>query len=163
MFQFINVYFLITRLLWLVGRLGTRKPVWPHQLDEWCYCHPNIGPQSLWNWSFGGVFVLSIGFQIFCWYKGFCHRTESDLLCLFHVPASHSLFHIYVTSGAYDACIFFHKVFWFHRTTVSLIYQGIGYDVVLESFHLLFFRQLISVTDGYELNSISCAILFFFL
>ena len=32
---------------------------------------------------FGGVFVLSIGFRIFCWYKGFCHRTEPDLL-LFH-------------------------------------------------------------------------------
>ena len=27
---------------------------------------------------FGGVFVLSIGFRIFCWYLGFCHRTESD-------------------------------------------------------------------------------------
>ena len=31
---------------------------------------------------FGGVFVLSIGFQIFCWYKGFRHRSESDLLFL---------------------------------------------------------------------------------
>ena len=29
---------------------------------------------------FGGVFVLSIRFWIFCWYRGFCHRTESDLL-----------------------------------------------------------------------------------
>ena len=28
----------------------------------------------------GGVFVLSIGFRIFCWYEGFCHKTESDLL-----------------------------------------------------------------------------------
>ena len=34
---------------------------------------------------FGGVFVLSIGFLIFCWYRGFCQRTESDLLLyLFH-------------------------------------------------------------------------------
>ena len=24
--------------------------------------------------------MLSIGFQIFCWYRGFCHRSESDLL-----------------------------------------------------------------------------------
>ena len=31
---------------------------------------------------FGGVFVLSIGFRIFCWYRSFCHRTESDLLFL---------------------------------------------------------------------------------
>ena len=29
---------------------------------------------------FGGVFVLSIGFRIFSWYRDFCHRTESDLL-----------------------------------------------------------------------------------
>ena len=27
---------------------------------------------------FGAVFVLSIGCLIFCWYKGFRHRTESD-------------------------------------------------------------------------------------
>ena len=26
---------------------------------------------------FGGVFVLSIGFRIFCWYRGFRHRSES--------------------------------------------------------------------------------------
>ena len=24
--------------------------------------------------------VLSFGFRIFCWYRGFCHRTGSDLL-----------------------------------------------------------------------------------
>ena len=24
---------------------------------------------------FGGVFVLSIGFIISCWYRGFCHGT----------------------------------------------------------------------------------------
>ena len=29
---------------------------------------------------FGGVFVLSIGFRILCWYRGVCHRSESDLL-----------------------------------------------------------------------------------
>ena len=32
---------------------------------------------------FGGVCVLSFVFRIFCWYRGFCHRTGSDLL-LFH-------------------------------------------------------------------------------
>ena len=26
------------------------------------------------------VCVLSFGFRIFCWYRGFCHRTGSDLL-----------------------------------------------------------------------------------
>ena len=30
--------------------------------------------------AFGGVFVLSIGFRIFRWCKGFCHKTEADLL-----------------------------------------------------------------------------------
>ena len=24
--------------------------------------------------------MLSFGFRIFCWYRGFCHRTGSDLL-----------------------------------------------------------------------------------
>ena len=28
----------------------------------------------------GGVWVLSFGFRIFCWNRGFCHRTGSDLL-----------------------------------------------------------------------------------
>ena len=28
----------------------------------------------------GGFFVMSIGFQILGWNRGFCHRTESDLL-----------------------------------------------------------------------------------
>ena len=28
---------LITRLLWLVGRLSARKPVWPHQLGGCCF------------------------------------------------------------------------------------------------------------------------------
>ena len=29
---------------------------------------------------FGGIFVLSIGSGIFCWYRGFRLRTESDLV-----------------------------------------------------------------------------------
>ena len=33
---------------------------------------------------FGGVFVLSNGFRIFCLYRGFRHMSESDLL-LFHL------------------------------------------------------------------------------
>ena len=34
---------------------------------------------------FGGVCVLSFGFRIFCWYRGFCHRTGSDLLLFLFV------------------------------------------------------------------------------
>ena len=33
--------------------------------------------------------MLSFGFRIFCWYRGFCHRTGSDLLLfLFRNPTS---------------------------------------------------------------------------
>ena len=60
---------------------------------KWWYC-PDVchsffqiefdRPKSVCNRCvievFDGVFVLSIGFWIFCWYRGFCHRTESDLL-----------------------------------------------------------------------------------
>ena len=28
--------------------------------------------------------MLSFGFRIFCWYRGFCHRTGSDLLLFLH-------------------------------------------------------------------------------
>ena len=35
----------------------------------------------------GGVFVLSIGFRIFCWFKDFCHRTESNLLLFLTINA----------------------------------------------------------------------------
>ena len=31
--------------------------------------------------------MLSFGFRIFCWYRGFCHRTGSDLLLFLFVDA----------------------------------------------------------------------------
>ena len=43
---------------------------------------PTDRPKSVRNCNviedFGGAFVLSIGFRIFCWYRG--RRTKSDLL-----------------------------------------------------------------------------------
>ena len=30
--------------------------------------------------------MLSFGFRIFCWYRGFCHRTGSDLLLFLFKP-----------------------------------------------------------------------------
>ena len=49
-----------------------------------CLVSPTDRPKSVRNRCviefFGGVCVLSFGFRIFCWYSGFCHRTESDLL-----------------------------------------------------------------------------------
>ena len=45
--------------------------------------YPTDRPKSVCNRCvievFGGVCVLSFGFRIFCWYRGFCHRTESYL------------------------------------------------------------------------------------
>ena len=29
--------------------------------------------------------MLSFGFRIFCWYRGFCHRTGSDLLLFLYI------------------------------------------------------------------------------
>ena len=42
-------------------------------------CHKSV-PNRCVIEVFGGIFVLSFGFRIFCWYRGFCYRTESDLL-----------------------------------------------------------------------------------
>ena len=54
---------LITRLLRLVGRLGTRKPVQLHQLNDGCDSTDRY--KSVLNRRvievFGGVYVLSIG------------------------------------------------------------------------------------------------------
>ena len=45
---------------------------------------PTDRPKSVHNRCvievFGGVFVMSIGFRIFCWYRGFRHWSETDLL-----------------------------------------------------------------------------------
>ena len=47
--------------------------------------------------------MLSFGFRIFCWYRGFCHRTGSDLLLfLFSVL---SMFYVnYNTENENFAC-----------------------------------------------------------
>ena len=60
-YKFLNVCPFVTRLLRLVERLVSRKPVEPQQLGGYrCPNWPSwVGPQSLCNRSFGGVFVLS--------------------------------------------------------------------------------------------------------
>ena len=69
--------FLIAQLVWLVGILGSRKPVLPHQFGS----SPTDRPMSVRNRCvievLGGVFVLSHCFVCEC--RGFCHRTESDI------------------------------------------------------------------------------------
>ena len=37
--------------------------------------------------------MLSFGFRIFCWYRGFCHRTGSDLLLFLFEPSKPRLCH----------------------------------------------------------------------
>ena len=65
-----------SRLIFILLREGfyVKPPeiqtVWPHRQS----CNRCVIE------VFGGVCVLSFGFRIFCWYRGFCHRTESNLL-----------------------------------------------------------------------------------
>ena len=61
--------------------------LWPFQFNHTSWMTvvtPTDRPKSVLSRcvieAFGGVFVLSIVSRIFCWYRGFCHRTESDLL-----------------------------------------------------------------------------------
>ena len=50
-------------------------------LAKWVSNKTFIIAQSLWNRSFGGIFgVVTLLFGFFCGCRGFCHRTESDLL-----------------------------------------------------------------------------------
>ena len=69
------------------GKVGTFKPGLTTPVG-WLVT-PNDRPKSVRNRCvievFGGVCVLSFGFRIFCWYRGFCHRTGSDLLLFLYV------------------------------------------------------------------------------
>ena len=73
---------LITRLLRGVGRL-VRKPV---NHTSWvAVVTPTLRPKSVRNCCLielfcGVVCVATLPLWHFCWYRGFCHRTGSDLL-----------------------------------------------------------------------------------
>ena len=62
------------------GKVGSLTPGLTTPVDD-CFT-PTDRPKSVRNRCvievFGGVFVLSISFRIFCWYMEFCHRTELD-------------------------------------------------------------------------------------
>ena len=66
----------------LVGRLGTRKPVKPHQLYDLLLKLTVLSRSAIVVLSkFLVAFVCCLlVFWIFCWYRWFCHRTGSDLL-----------------------------------------------------------------------------------
>ena len=80
LFDFYN--FLITRLLRGVGRWA-RKPV---NHTSWvAVVTPTDRPKSVRNCCLielfcGVVCVVTLSLWHFCWYRGFCHRTGSDLL-----------------------------------------------------------------------------------
>ena len=50
---------------------------------------PTDRPKSV-RYRFGGVFMLSIDCCILCWYKGFRHRTELDLVLYLFGPVVES-------------------------------------------------------------------------
>ena len=73
---------MIKRLLRLVGRWA-RKPV---NHTSWVgVVTPTDRPKSVRNSCLielfcGVVYVVTLSLWHFCWYRGFCHRTGSDLL-----------------------------------------------------------------------------------
>ena len=94
-----HVYPLSTRLLRLVGRLGTVNRFNTHvgwllllqltvnRFNHTCWMAvvtPTDCPQLVCNRCVIEVFccvsVLSFSYWIFCWCRGFLHRTESDLV-----------------------------------------------------------------------------------
>ena len=80
-----------------------------------CMCS-NVGQVSP-EVVYGGVFVLSIGFRIFCWYMGFYHRTESDLLLFLFISG---LWILNFPRYFFSIClIMLIWVFLFHRDTLS--------------------------------------------
>ena len=73
---------LITRLLRGVG-MWARKPV--NHTSRVAVVTPTDRPKSVRNrclieFFCGVVYVVALPFWHFCWYRGFCHRTGSDLL-----------------------------------------------------------------------------------
>ena len=79
---------MITRLLRLVGRWA-RKPV---NHTSWvAVVTPTDRPKSVRNRCVielfcGVVCVVTLPFWHFCWCRGFCHRTESDLFLFLLLP-----------------------------------------------------------------------------
>ena len=89
---------MIKRLLRLVGRWA-RKPV---NHTSWVgVVTPTDRPKSVRNSCLielfcGVVYVVTLSLWHFCWYRGFCHRTGSDLL-LFVLTKSEKSLVIYMT------------------------------------------------------------------
>ena len=64
-----------TAVVW-VGRLGPLTSL-TYQLGDWSY----PSRSTIANWTFWWRFCfVTLPFSRFCWWRGFCHRTESDLV-----------------------------------------------------------------------------------
>ena len=92
---------LITRLLQGVGR-WSRKPV--NHTSLVAVVTPTDLPKSVRNCGLielfcGVVCVSTLPFWHFCWYRGFCHRTGSDLLLFVFF---HTCFDIMGWNFSYD-------------------------------------------------------------
>ena len=93
---------------------------------------------------FGGVCVFSIGFRIFCWYRGFCHRTGSDLLLflfqyllklVFTMPIQ-IVSKLYLVDLIFILLIFKEQVRWFsveakRKEFNCVINEDIAYDMTM--------------------------------
>ena len=80
---------MIKRLLWLVGRWA-RKPV--NHTSLVAVVTPTDRPKSVRNRCLielfcGVVCVVTLPSWHFCWCRGFCHRTESDLFLFLSINA----------------------------------------------------------------------------
>ena len=88
---------------------------------------------------FGGVFVLSIGFRIFCWYRGFRHRSESDLL----------LFLLQLTNGLlFYSCWFVLRIYVSNYTTATLSYCNAASSNSVRIFVIVFVHVIVSFNVG---------------
>ena len=73
--------------LWLFcGTLSANRPKLASSCRVCSYCKwpSKVSPQSLCNRSFWWHFcVVTLPVWHFCWYRGLCHRSKSDLFFLF--------------------------------------------------------------------------------
>ena len=134
---------MIKRLLRLVGRWA-RKPV---NHTSWvAVVTPTDRPKSVRNRCLielfcGVVCVVTLPFWHFCWCRGFCHRTESDLFLFLLIK---DFFHRQFPSVSQWQCIFFCKpgrilkwrnlanIFLFSEVWNVFILVLCGYDISIE-------------------------------
>ena len=114
---------LIKRLLRLVGRWA-RKPV---NHTSWvAVVTPTDRPKSVRNRCVielfcDVVYVVILPFWQFCWCRGFCHRTESDLFLFLSIS---KIIPIYILFFKFYSFIYFlGEYFWYENDTHSYTWR----------------------------------------